>query len=409
MSGSFACPECGGIVELEGLAPGRQVRCVFCHQLLEVPYLPRVPLGKRRGPARPKWTVWAWSAIGLALAAIVTWGSLRFWWKHQQSRQAASIHRLIASSEAQERAGHLNEALIDLDAALELVQQVPGSRPTAWVGQRKRRQDLARRDAQETLDSLMHHAPSALPLGDWLNLIARSERDPDLEPLRPPIVQGFRAMAGRQVDAELTAAQRSVHDGRVVVALQACERIAPLLEHLDPDSRRTRRRATEELVTGLLASHGVVVEPAHGSFVFGSESSYTASLVPLVVKALETQDYLPYRADSPWAESWKHAAGYRMQIQVSEQQEGNYPSTQSRVTLIRIELLLTAQGAPKWRSSPGARSRAPLPNLPAYLSGNLAAQSERSQELERLLYKDALGQVGEKVSLALTNLPACCR
>ena len=27
MDGSFACPECGSEVEVEGLAPGRQVRC----------------------------------------------------------------------------------------------------------------------------------------------------------------------------------------------------------------------------------------------------------------------------------------------------------------------------------------------------------------------------------------------
>ena len=41
MDGSFACPECGSDVEVRGLAPGRQVRCGFCHRLLEVPYLPR--------------------------------------------------------------------------------------------------------------------------------------------------------------------------------------------------------------------------------------------------------------------------------------------------------------------------------------------------------------------------------
>ena len=57
MDGSFACPECGSDVEVRGLAPGRQVRCGFCHRLLEVPYLPRAagPSWKRRRFARPKW------------------------------------------------------------------------------------------------------------------------------------------------------------------------------------------------------------------------------------------------------------------------------------------------------------------------------------------------------------------
>ena len=42
MDGSFACPECGSTVEVEGLTPGRQVRCEFCQRLLEVPYLPSI-------------------------------------------------------------------------------------------------------------------------------------------------------------------------------------------------------------------------------------------------------------------------------------------------------------------------------------------------------------------------------
>jgi hypothetical protein len=402
MNGSFACPECGGIIELRGLAPGRQVRCKFCQQLLETPYLPRVPTawGKRRGSVWPKWVVWAWSAVGVAVAVILVWGSLRSWHKHYQSVQEASIHKLIESSEAHERAGHLNGALIDLDAALELAQTTEGSHGMTWEGQRKRRQDLARREVEEALDCLVRHGLSSLPLGDWLNLIARSDHDPDLEPLKPRIAQGFRSAVGQYVDAELTSARRSFDSGKVVVSLQACDRIAKLLEHLDPDSQQARRHDTEELVTRLLARRGVVVEPRHGDYVFGSESSYASSLVPVLVNALEAKDYLPYRGRSPWARLWKHAL-YRLQFQVSEQLEGAYLSSQSRLTLIRIHLILTAQGDQKWQTFPGARSRVPLPKLPAYQAGHLASGADRSEELEYLLYKDALGQVDEKISLAL--------
>jgi hypothetical protein len=408
MRGSFACPECGGIVKLRGLAPGRQVRCRFCQQLLEIPFLPRVPAasGKRRGSGWPKWVVWAWSAVGLALAVILVWGSLRYWRKHQQSVLETSIHKLIESSHAQEHAGHLNEALIDLDAMLELAQKASESHREMWEAQRKRRQDLARREVEETLDRLVRHGPSSFPLGNWLNLIARSEHDLDLESLKPRVVQRFRSVIGQYVDAELSSARRSFDSGQVVVALQSCDRIATLLVHLDPDRQQARRHETEELVTRLLARRGVVVEPTHGDFVFGSESSYTSSLVPVAVKALEAKAYLPYRARSPWADLWKHAM-YRLEIHVSEHQEGFYPSSQSRLTLIRVHLVLTAHGVQKWQTFPGARARVPLPNLPTYQSGGLAFQSERSEEFERLLYKDALGQADEKVGLALTNLPAC--
>ena len=54
-----------------------------------------------------------------------------------------------------------------------------------------------------------------------------------------------------------------------------------------------------------------------------------------------------------------------------------------------------------------ARSRVPVPDLPAYLSRSLAVGSAPSEEVEHLLYKDALGQMKEKVSLALTNMPEC--
>ncbi len=401
MNGSFACPECGGIVKLRGLAPGRQVRCKFCRQLVEIPYLPRVPSPTKR-PGYPKWVIWSWSAVGLAITVILVWGSLRFWRNYHQSLRTASIDKMIASSQAHELAGHLNEALIELDAALELARQAGESLRTTWDQQRKRRQDLARREVEETLDGLVHHGASSLPLGDWLNLIARSEADPDLEPLRLPIARQFRSRVGQHVDGELASAQRSFQSGQVVNALQSCDRIAKLLKHLDPDSQQARRSVAEKLVTSLLASHGVLVDLTHGDFVFGSETTYAAQLEPVVVKALEAKDYLPYRANSPWADLWKHAL-YRMEVHVHEQREGYYPSSQSRLTLIRVHLTLIAQGVQKWQQFPGARSRVPLRDLPA----GLAVQSDQSEEIERRLYKDALGQLDDKVSLALTNLPAC--
>src|SRR4051794_22333962 len=89
MDGSYACPECGSSVEVRGLAPGRQVRCGFCQRLLEIPYLPRVPVApwKRRRYGRPKWVPWAWSALAVVAAVVLIAISGRIWRRHHQSAQ----------------------------------------------------------------------------------------------------------------------------------------------------------------------------------------------------------------------------------------------------------------------------------------------------------------------------------
>ncbi len=46
---------------------------------------------------------------------------------------------------------------------------------------------------------------------------------------------------------------------------------------------------------------------------------------------------------------------------------------------------------------PTARSTVPLPKLPAYVSNRLAISPERSDEVEKLLYDDARGQIDEQV------------
>jgi hypothetical protein len=80
MDEAFACPDCGTTVEIKGLAPGRQVRCGFCHRLLEVPYLPRVaePSWKRRRFEQPWWVRWAWSGLGLLGFLILVIAAVRF-------------------------------------------------------------------------------------------------------------------------------------------------------------------------------------------------------------------------------------------------------------------------------------------------------------------------------------------
>src|SRR5262249_33313684 len=190
--------------------------------------------------------------------------------------------------------------LLDLDAALELAHQAEPTRLGRFEDQRGRRQDLARRDAQAILDQLCTRNASSFPLGEWLNLIARAAHDPDLAPLEPKVREQFDSWLRGQVDADRKAARRSFESGRVVASLTYCDRIPGLLKHLAPEKQGAARGQTQELVSQLVSTHGVVIESPQGQFIFGSQSSYLSSMVPVLVNGLEAKNYLPYRQSSPW-------------------------------------------------------------------------------------------------------------
>jgi hypothetical protein len=314
---------------------------------------------------------------------------------------------MFEASRVHESAGRLNQALIELDAALEIAQHGDVAGQALHEEQRKHRQDLARRDALAVLDQLARRDGSSFSVGDWLNLIARSRHDPDVKLLEPKILEQFRGAAAKRADAELASARRSFESGKVVASLEACDRIAKLIAHLEPECAQTVRRDAEVLVVRLLQTHGVAVEPPRGQFVLGSEKSYTSSIMPAVVKALEANGYLPERAGSPWTALWKHAL-YHLRMDVSERLEGGYLGSENQVTQIQVHVALLAHGVEKWQSNPTARTTVPLPNLPLYLASRLAANPARSEEMEHLLYSDARNQIDVKVSQIIRNIRPCC-
>jgi hypothetical protein len=408
MDGSFACPECGTDVEVHGLAPGRQVRCDFCHRLLEVPYLPRAadPSWKRRRFRRPKWVRWALAALGIAAVLIVVAVAVRFLKKHHDSAQKRSIDRLLETSRQHEDSGDLNQALIDLDAALDLARNSGWAGPGQLVDHQKRRRALAQRDVEATLDQLAGHERSTFPLGDWLNLITRLPRDADLESFIAPVNKQFQAALKRQVDSQLSTANQSLVAGQAVESFRRCERIAGLIKHLAPEGEAAARSATEKLVTQLVAKYGLTIQPPQGKFVFGTQSSYVSELMPFLVDALEAKGYLADRATSLWHDLWTHAL-YHVRLDVTERLEGSYMSSQNRLTSIEARLSLTSRGEVLWQMSPKAHSSVPLPKLSTYVSSRLAASQARSDEIEKLLYANARGQIQEQFRRNLANMPAC--
>ena len=407
MDGAFACPECGSDVEVRGLAPGRQVRCAFCHRLLEVPYLPRAAGSswKRRRHARPKWVAWAWVGLCVLLAVVVAAGAVQFLRRKYDSIQDRSINQLLESSQRHEVDGRLNEALIDLDAALELADKAGPSWVKRREEERTRRPDLARRDAEVLLAGLCRNQSSTFRLGDWLNLIARAERDADLTPLSTKIEEGFQASLTEEIKRELASGRQLFDSGNLGRSMDAYDRVGALIKRLSKMSQPAVREETEALVKQLVKTAGVVIDVRSGEFLYGS-NSYVADMVPVLEKALESRGYLPRRASSSWRDLWRDSP-FQAQLDVSETKEGNYLSSENRLTLIHCELSVSAGGRRIWQTTPRSRSTVPLPGLPAYLASRVAVSPERLEEFERLLYKNARDQIDRKFSAALANMPRC--
>ncbi|CEF48394.1 unnamed protein product [uncultured bacterium] len=405
MEGSFACPECGSEVEVRGLAPGRQVRCGFCHRLLEVPFLPRAGDApwKRRRFARPWWIAWAWRALALIALIVAVAGSWQFL-KHQYSSyQERSVNRLLESSRKHEAHGRWGDALVDLDAALQLAGQAGPVILDRLDREQEKRPDLARRDARAILDRLTHDQASLFPLGDWLTLKARAARDPDLESLVRPIQAQFEKAARERVDLDVSGARHAAEVGDMSAALAGCNQIARLLGHLPMHIRPAARDEAEALVKRIVATHGITVDMPKGIFIHGS-GTYVSEMLPVLRKTLQAKGYLPNDELSPWSELWSHAL-YRIRLEVLETQEGNYLSSENRLTRIEAALSLTSNGEIIWQTKPTARSEVPLPKLPAYLASRVA--TNRSDEFEDLLYQSAREQIDGRFRLALANMPAC--
>jgi hypothetical protein len=347
---------------------------------------------------------WVYVVLGVVLAAILVAGAYRFLKRRHQSMRAGSIHQLIESSRRHEDAGQFNRALIDLDTALKLADEIGPAGADRLKDQRKRRGDLARRDVQAVLDRLCAQEASEFPLGDWLNLIARVGADQDLVPLKPRIDDQFDLLLQRAVESNLGAARQAYAAGRVVTSLNLCERIPGLLKHLPSEQQAAPRSEAEQLATKLVATHGIVIESTQGVFLHGSHASYLSTMLPTIVKELEAKNYLPYRESSPWRAAWSHAL-YHLILDVSEHREGNYEGSENRLTRIFVTLTLSYRGDSIWYATPTARTTVPLPSLTQYQASRLAVPRERSAQLEKVLYDDARAQILGKLTYHLSHMP----
>jgi hypothetical protein len=350
--------------------------------------------------------MWAWSALGVLTVVILLIAASRFVVDRQRAALERTIDQLIASSETHEGKGNLGQALIDLDAATNLCSHDSADRSGRLANMKARRQVLARRDAQAVLDRLYQDEASSFPLGDWLTLEARVSADPDLSPLKEALAVKFTPRLKRRLETDLSEARRFFESGQAALAFETCDASARLFPHLSSPIQGKLRTEAESLVKLIISRYGIVVDALQGHFLIGSAAKYQTSMIPVLNRTLKAKRYLPQADSLAWRELWR-AAPYRLVVELNERLEGNYMSSENRLTRIDAQLRLLHRGQEIWQSTPTARTSVPLPNLPAYLAARVALSPARSEEFERLLYDDARGAIDGKFAFALRNMPEC--
>ncbi|MFO0892397.1 MAG: hypothetical protein U0790_25060 [Isosphaeraceae bacterium] len=407
MDETFDCPECGTSVEISGLAPGRQVRCGFCRRLLEVPYFPRVVKTewRRRRFGRPWWVVLAWSVIGLATVAVLTVSLARMIIRHGQASLERSIGELVTASEVAESEGNLSKALIDLDSAIHLRSGSDSGSAEEIQILRQRRDALSLREVGAMLDRLKGLDAAVLPLGDWLNLKARVESDRKLAPLRADVERAMRQKLHQRIDSLEEAAVKAEGVGKPAEALEGCESARALVAHLPDSDRSAIRSRLDAIVDRLVLTRGIVVEQIPGQRPDHRPGGDGTWSLPFLDRALMSRGYLPRPDSSSWRDRWA-GSPFRLILQINERPDGKYLTSENRLTRIDARLILERHGRQVWVATPSARTPVPLPNLSAYLSGQIALSSRRSDDFEKMLYDHVRTSIDEKLATALSRMPA---
>lgn len=409
MDGSFACPECGEPVEVQGLTPGRQTRCGFCNRLVEIPYIPRVsePGWRRTRFRRSWWILGGWTAFAAAVIVILASGAYRLLVRRAQHERNATINRLVESASKQRSTGAFGLALIDLDAAIDLLRAM-GEVDRARLDELERtREQLARQDVETILADLTARDDRSDDRGEWLTLRARISRDQDLAPLRSKVEARFRIHLERRIETAYRDANQALEARHFGESYASCSRLARDLKALPPDVGQRWQSRLDGLLLAMARQAGVVVSTASGqSMTSKDQPAYTPKLVAAATEALQAKGYLPPPSGSSRDTLWGEAP-FRLNLQVIERREGNYLGTHNRLARIEVRLTLSRAGLPFWESTPIARSTVPLPHLTPVLANRVAFSQDRIGELEDLLYEDARQKIGGRLAVSLKEIPPC--
>ena len=408
MVGSFACPECGLELELEGLSPGRQVQCGECLTWVEVPFFPRASGWKRdRRPRRRS----AWesnvlrAAVVFAVVALLGLAGVKMIDGRVRSGHEQVLAELVASADTAEACGRYDVALREIAGAVVLAREA-GPRGSGRLDELIRRRDrVSVLEARARLAAVDALDPDSA-VGESLTLVDRARADPALAPMAGAIEARLADSRLRQAEADLETARHAFDHGRPSEAFAAADRLHGRAGRLpEPEARKFRDEALA-LLEAIVAHDGVIISPVVGRFVAGSPEAYTAVMDRLWTETLRLRGYLPQPRESPWRSLWDEKALARATTHVAESQEELYLQSKNRTTQVDGTFELTRPGRSPWSNRVVGRTRVPLPNLPAYLAGHLATAGQRNPEAERRLHDDAQALFVELSARALRGVPA---
>ncbi len=408
MDGEFACPECGHMVTISEQATGRQVTCPWCESFVEVPYFPRLAgrggrAGGRRGGRLREWSRATLLICGALLTTTAAFGvvALRV---SGESRLCATFEKLRSESLADESAGRYGQALVEINAALEIAGRLRHAPLDAVDELRRRRDEVARRDVAERLGGVPKLDPEH-GVGEALTLAARVESEPALATMRDAVVEELRAARGRLAGTLLEDARRKLTRGEFAEALAGLGRIDDAAGHLSSGDREQIRTATLAITTQIARARGVVLEPMRGKFTLGSLDAYVRRLTPRLAETLEKRGYLLAPADDDARRLWEAEAPYRLVVDVYESAGPSYLESLNPTTRIETRLTLTHAGSHVWDGTAQGRTRIPLPGMPAMVASRIAGAGRRDPEFERRMHADALVVLLEHFDLSLRGLP----
>jgi hypothetical protein len=409
MAGVFACPECGQELAVEGLSPGREILCDACSTWVEVPYLPRAGDSRRvrRPTQRSPWnSTLLKGAITFAVVAILGLIAIRIISSRAHSDQEKVLANLIASADKAEADHDYGVAIREILAALAHAQTM-NLKDSARFDELKERHDrIIVREVEDRLTAVDALEPDQA-VGEAMTLAVKAGQSPALASLVEAIDAKLASLRLRQVEADHASARKAFDGGRDVEAFAAAERLHDHACELSSRSDASRFQAdARSILEGAVARKGVALPPVVGRFVAGSAEAYTKVLDRSRAEALRAKGYLPEPRKSAWSTLWDEKAPFRATVQMIETQDDLYLQSKNRMTKVDGTFELLRGDRSIWKNRIVARTREPLPDLPALLGGHLATSDKRNPETERRLHDDAMKQFVELTGKILRGMPA---
>jgi hypothetical protein len=394
MTGSFACPECGIKVSLEGHSPGRRIQCENCLTLVEVPFLPRAAPRRRSGRNFDWLAPWVWLVGFVLVVLIVILGTAKvFQWQAREATNRQLNARIDASEEA-ERSGDMKKALAEMDAALKMAKETAVLRPDRLEQLRGGRNRLSVRAAERWLGDAAADPSDANAEENLLALLKRAARDPALEPM----LDRIRGAAVKRAESALAGAQRAVDDQRLGDVMKLANRVMIASSSLPPPDGPRLRDASRALARRIIEERGVEIAPVTGKFRLGSSGSVHADLQGPIAEALRKRGYEPRTSASPFGAMWETGAPYRIQVEmVKETMLPRFFQSAQIGSLLEARVSLVREGKVCWRVDHLlARTRQKPSNIPPREYSMMLDAATPDPKYEQLLYADARA--------ALTNL-----